>query len=420
MTCSVILVPLVTASAIAQDPVEVRLDRLEKENAEMRQQLDAMGQEVERLEFGDVIPKLGEGRYGLAPGASKIYSIEQGLSIGGYGEFLFQEIHGGTDKFDALRAILYVGYKFDERWVLNSEFEFEHGTTSATSGTTDSGGSVSVEFSYLEYLWRDEANLRGGLVLVPMGFINELHEPTSFLTANRPETERRIIPTTWRELGAGMHGEIGGFAYRGYLLGGLDGERFSSAGIRDARQSGNRTAADDLAGVLRVDWVGTAGLLAGGSIYYGNAGQDGVDENGNAIPTLGTTIAEAHVDWRPGPFALRALYASSWIDDAGAFNASTGENLAERMEGWYVEAGLDVLAWWAPDSDMSLTPYVRWEDIDTQASMPDGYTAEANRQDEILTVGLNFKPIDQVVVKLDFEDRDQGADRLNLLLGYVF
>ena len=108
---------------------------------------------------------------------------------------------GKTDTFDLLRAILYFGYKFDDRFVFNSEIEFEHSTTSES-------GSASVEFAYLDYLFKPGFNVRGGLLLVPMGLVDELYEPTTFLGAKRPETERRIIPSTWRENGLGAHGSI--------------------------------------------------------------------------------------------------------------------------------------------------------------------------------------------------------------------
>ena len=122
----------------------------EESQKRFEEQLGVLGQDMERSLFQDVIPQLGETRFGLGPAASKVYGVEEGISLGGYGEFLFQQVSGNTDVFDALRAVTYIGYKFNSRWVFNSEIEFEHATTSASSGTTSSPGSVSVEFAYID------------------------------------------------------------------------------------------------------------------------------------------------------------------------------------------------------------------------------------------------------------------------------
>ena len=170
----------------------------------------------------------------MGPAASKIYAVEQGLSIGGYGETIYNhfEAAGKSDQFDNLRAVLYFGYKYNDKWVLNTEIEIEHGSTSKD-------GSVSSEFAYLDYLASDALNFRAGLMLVPVGLVNELHEPTVFLGARRPDVENRIIPSTWRENGVGIFGELAeGLTYKAYVVNGLKGENFSGKGLRGGRQKG--------------------------------------------------------------------------------------------------------------------------------------------------------------------------------------
>jgi len=182
-----------------------------EENAqleEMQEEIEILAEEMGRLESIFAVPEDTEleSFHGLGPAASKVYKKADGLSIGGYGEVRLRTFHNKDDDnqddiFDALRAVLYVGYKFNDNWVVNSEFEFEHGGTGGN-------GSVSTEFLTVDYLWKEELNARVGLVLLPMGFINEIHEPTFFYGAERPEVERLIIPTTWRENGAGIFGRI--------------------------------------------------------------------------------------------------------------------------------------------------------------------------------------------------------------------
>ena len=117
-----------------------------------------------------------------------------------------------------------MGYRFDDRFLFNAEIEIEH------------ANEISVEFAYVDYLLNDALTIRGGMVLVPLGLVNDFHEPTVFLGARRPQTERRIIPTTWRKNGVGVLGSAGPIAYRAYLLNGLDATGFSAQGLRGGRQ----------------------------------------------------------------------------------------------------------------------------------------------------------------------------------------
>jgi hypothetical protein len=399
--CFATIAAFSTPVLLAQEPVQKQLQNL-------RQQVEALSSDVEKMDLGGLLPPLGSsvmGQRGVGQAAAKIYDVDQGLSIGGYGEMLFQSKRDGNrDMADAQRAILYVGYKFDDKWVFNSEIEVEHGSTST-------GGSVSLEFGYLDYLHSDAVNLRGGLLLSPMGLINQLHEPTAFLAANRPQTEKRIIPTTWREMGFGSYGDIGDFSYQSYLMTSLDGGGFSDSGLRGGRQKGGKAEAEDWSLITRVDYVGVPGLIVGGSFSIGDSGHEGLDDDGNAIPAMGTTIVEAHVDYRTGPWQFRALYSQAEVDDSDLFNASTGNTLAEDMSGYYGEVGFDVMS--LMGGGAQLRPFVRYEVIDTNLD-------DSADDDEIMTIGLNYKPVPQVVIKLDYESWDTSYDRVNLVFGYVF
>jgi len=396
-------------TAAAQDDLPKRVDELERRNAELESRLDALADEQEGLLLGDLVPPLGEGRYGLGTAASKVYGTDQGLSLGGYGEALYERHNGsGEDEIDFLRAVLYVGYRFDEHWVFNSELEFEH-----------AGEEVGVEFATLDYLHSAALNARTGLVLIPMGLVNELHEPTAFLGARRPETERRILPSTWREVGAGVFGDAGPVSYRAYVVNGFDATGFSAEGLRDGRQNGSEALAEDLAVVARADWTETPGLLAGGSVYTGGAGQD--------QPGLGsttTTIGELHADWRSHGLWLRGLVAMANVDDVAALNAANGfvgaDSVGEEMEGLYVEAGYDVLGLLCPESGQSLSPYVRFESFDTQKEVPTGFASDPANDQEILTMGLNWRPISNIVFKAEYQDLDEQPDGVNLAMGFVF
>ena len=366
---------------IAQDDDSSRLDDLELK-------LDALVETVENQSLVEVFTPLGDGSHGLGPAASKVYDATQGtLSVGGYGEAKYRAPEGEPNDFDLHRSVLYFGYKFDDEFVFNSEIELEH------------SDEVSVEFAYVDYLHSDAANFRGGLFLVPMGLINAYHEPTAFLGAERPLTERYILPSTWSEGGAMVYGEVGGFDYRAAIVTGFDGSGFGgTSGLRGGRQGGNRSLAEDLALVLSVDYTDTPGLVLGGSIYGGDAGQK---QGGGSMQT---TIYEAHVDYKEGPWWARAVLSGATVDDRTAGELD--------LSGWYAEVGYDLLA---SDPEQSFYPFVRYEEIDTDI-------ATGGVEDSAFTLGAFYQPIDHLVLKADVTDydKDTHADRVLLTLGWIF
>jgi Sec-independent protein translocase protein TatA len=406
----------------ATGAVEQRLSEVER-----RQEIQA--EEIERLDLGPAVVGATEGLYGLGDAASKVYRVEQGLSIGGYGEMLFESIDstrddgspsGVRDRFDFLRGVLYTGYKFNDEWVFNSEIEVEH-------ASTGSGGEVSLEFAYVDRLLQPGVNARAGLLLVPMGFVNEIHEPPLFLGAKRPDTERVIIPTTWRENGLGIFGEAGPFTYRTYMVNGLRADAFTSSGLRSGRQKGAQAIAEDFAWVGRLDYTATPGLLAGASVYAGDSGQGLRDASRNEIDAQ-TTIVEGHVDWEWRGLEARALYAEASIDDVArlnqALNLTGSRSIGESLEGYYVQLGYDLFAHRDAGGARALIPYARWEFFDTQAEVPTGFSRDPAREVESFTLGIGFRPIDQVIFKLDHQDFDNeagtGIDQWNVSLGYLF
>lgn len=451
-----ILILGVSTAAMAEEtatPDATPAARPDAEFEALEEKVDVLAEEMGRLEAIFAVPEeiALESFSGLGPAASKVYKRESGLSIGGYGEvrlrsFINQGDDDKDDVFDALRAILYVGYKFNDNWVLNTEFEFEH----AGSG---GGGSVSTEFLTIDYLHRDELNARVGLLLIPMGFVNEIHEPTFFFGAERPEVERVILPSTWRENGAGVFGTLAERVhYRAYVVNGFDGKDFSSGGLRGGRQKGSRAISNDFAFVGRVDVDVADGLLLGGSVYTGQTGQERdltspIDGVARDLPDARLTIYEIHAQYKGYGFTLRSLWTQAFLDEAGRLSKAADKGfgdtsggaipstrgltdplagVASRMDGFYFEAAYDVLPL-IYDSNASLEPYFRFEMYDTQKTVQDagvGYGRDRTKDVKLYVAGLQFKPIPQVVLKVDYRHFDprsgDPADQIQGLVGYVF
>ena len=395
---------------------------------ELQRQLDILAEEVERLRSGEEeVVELTEQQIralGLAPSAARTYERSRGISIAGYGEMLYerfsQENQGGepsgrTSQIDFLRAIIYTGYRFNDKFLFNSEIEIEH------------ADEVSVEFAYLDYLAHENLGVRGGMVLLPMGLVNEFHEPTVFFGAERPVTEQRIIPSTWRENGGGVHGSVGIFSYRAYAVNGLRGGGFSADGLRGGRQKGSRAKAENFAFTGRLDVTPTPGVFAGVSVYRGGSGQGEVMVDGQNF-SVPTTIVDAHGQVQIRGFDIRGLFANATIGDAAELNSVLGNTgtsgVAEQMRGGYVQVGYNLLSQRSVLGDAALTPYFRWERVDTQATMPAGFDRSRSTDNTFNTIGVEVKPIPNIVVKADYmwvsNDAETGVNQFNVALGYVF
>lgn len=394
---------------------------------ELRRRIDVLAAEVEQLRSGEPeereLTDAQRRALGLAPSAAATYRRRNaGLSFAGYGEMLLENFSsrnesgsGGapTTRLDFLRAILYAGYRFNDRFLFNSEIEVEH------------GNEIYVEFAYLDFQATEHLSLRGGMLLIPLGLVNELHEPTVYLGARRPETESRIIPTTFRENGAGVVASFGMINVRAYVTNGLNGAGFTSAGLRGGRQRGIQARAANLAFSGRLDLSPTPGIVAGVGVYTGGSGQEQV-VLGTERLDLGTTITEVHGQAQVRGIDARALFAHATVDDAGdasrALRLATTAPIAEAMQGGYVQLGYNVLNQWS--TQVALTPYVRYEMVDTQHRVPDGFTRDLARDGTFSTLGIELKPIPNIVLKTEYQwlanEAGTGRNQFNINLGYAF
>ncbi|HWR21137.1 MAG TPA: hypothetical protein VN444_04665 [Verrucomicrobiae bacterium] len=420
----------------AQKEQAVKEAQAQQEQARRREEQERktviLSEEMEALRSKFFLPETVEYKslYGLGPAASKVYQMPRGLSIGGYGEananFFVGDNEGPGKKRDVgdlLRFVTYIGYKFSDRIILNTEIEYEHAKVQPT--TSSSGGDVEIEFATLDFLLTERANIRAGLLLMPMGFINEMHEPTTYFGNLRPEVEQRIIPSTWRELGVGLHGTIlPGLTYRTYVTNSLNAKGFSKTNIRGTRQNGNRALFEDFAWTTRLDYTPTPGLLLGGSIFWGDTGQDQLFDGKEIAANL--RLYEFHGQYQYRGLQLRALFAQGHISDADVLSAELKTPISRRIVGGYAEASYDILPLVFPGTDMSLSPFIRFERLDTQADVPSGFTADKSKDIRVINAGLSFKPIPNVVLKLDYRNLDgkgkegQIADELNVGLGFIF
>ena len=405
----------------------------EEKIKKLEEQIKILADEIEAIKSASVTePPVYETEFGVAPAASKVYRVDHGVSFGGYGELLIANVKEDShDIVDTLRLVLYNGYKYNDHIVFNSEIEFEHGTTG--SNKDGKPGSASVEFALIDFLISDQFNLRAGLLLTPFGIVNEIHEPTTFYGVGRPEVERRIIPSTWRESGAGAHGtfDLGGageLSYRAYAMSSADARGFKASDNRSLRIKGNRARFDDIAFVGRLEYDPIPGLKIGGSMFYGNTGQD-EEVNGQTIDGL-FQMYEVDAQFQYAGLDLRALSVWTMLDDAALINQLNeyegNKSVGEEQSGWYVLGAYNIFSALNSGSKYMeyLAPFFRYEKFDTQKEVPAGFERDPANDRTQYTIGVNYKPIPNVVIKAEYQNLDNAADeatdQFNFGLGYVF
>jgi hypothetical protein len=228
-------------------------------------------------------------------------------------------------------------------------------------------------------------------------------------------------------MGAGVFGARGDLNYRAYIINGFDATGFAASGIRDGRQNGAEAKGINFAVVGRVDWTGVPGLTVGTSAYVGRSGQ-GATLPSDPTVSIGarTTIWEAHAEYKARGFDLRGLVAQTRVSDAAEVNDLNGlagdASVGERLTGWYLQGGYDVLR--RLSTSQQLLPYVRFEKLNTQDAVPEGFAANPANDRTIVSLGLAWKPLLNVALKADYQiqrnEADTGVNQFNLNLGYLF
>jgi hypothetical protein len=327
--------------------------------------------------------------------------------IAGYGELHYNNLNANDsardlDQIDFHRFVLFFGNEFTDRIRFFSELELEHSL--AGDGAP---GEIELEQAYIDFTLSDSYSTRAGLFLLPLGTVNETHEPTTFYGVERNSVESVIIPTTWWEAGAAMSGRYGnGLSWDVAMHSGL---AIPTSGpnafrVRSGRQKVAEALASDAAYTLRLRYSGMPGLDLGVSYQYqtdaSQIGGDGLDAG---------QLFAANVAYNIGGLSLKGQYAN-WRFSGSAVEAAGADN----QTGWYLEPSYRFstsLGDWGF--------YTRYEDV-KGARTQDQFT-----QNEI---GLNYWPIDKVVFKFDYRQRDHDLasdvgrdfDGIDIGLGYQF
>ena len=351
--------------------------------------------------------------------AQETTETKESTTIGGYGEIHYTNPRGRNTpaEVNLRRFVIYLAHSFNDRLAFRSELEVEDAKVEGGSA----GGEVALEQAFLDYRLSDAFTVRTGLVLPPIGIVNETHEPPTFNGVERPAFDHDVIPTTWREIGVGIVGRLpvaDGWTYRLYVVNGLKASGFSdAAGIRGGRQEGREASFANPSLTGRLEWARPAGgLRLGGSFWYGGT------TAGDTLLGRGTfdapiTVLSADARYQRGALALRAVVATVSVSDADAINALYGSAVGSRIAGGYLEGAYEVVR--------HLSAFVRHDRYDTQAAVPAGTSRDRAFARRITTSGLAFRPTWNTVFKGDYTVLRAAAgtgegETLRLGVGYQF
>jgi len=357
--------------------------------------------------------------------AQRILSGNYGkaVTVGAYGELTYNQPEALNGELDVQRLVLLFGYKFNDKTQFVTEVEFEHVE------------EVFIEQAFINYNVAPNVNLRGGLMLVPFGIINEFHEPTTFNGVERPALDNVIVPTTWREIGFGVSGRFNelSLGYQAYVFngfkstsfdgnGGVNGALKGSNGLRSGRQKAIQSTIDSPTLSMKFDYYGIPGLRLGLSGYFGDTqAEDDVEALDGA--NIGISMIGLDARYAFQRFTARGQYVHGSLSGTEAYNNLTGKDLGSALQGWYLEAAYNLLP---QEKYQRLFAFARYEQYDTHAGT-DGSLQQNdayNRND--LTTGLSYHLAPGVVLKGDYQFRDNAvsggdvANRLNFGIGVWF
>ena len=341
--------------------------------------------------------------------------------ISGYMDFHLNKEEGQDGVLDFHRFVLLFNHSFSPRIRFVGELELEHAFVEGL----EEAGELELEQAYLDFLLSRSFNVRAGMMLVPLGIINERHEPPVFNGVERPFVDTVIIPTTWFEVGAGVHGEFGrGWRYRAFAMAPLDALEFTAdQGIREGRQKGAEANVRNFAFTGRAEYVGVPDLTVGAGFWTG--------ESAFSLPRLDTTVRVGEIDarYQRGPLELRGQFAQVGISEAGPLNdaierlTGVSPNIARSLRGFYGEAAYRI---WDAGSPRDLVAFVRYENFDTQYRMPSGFLPLKEFDRDAWVVGATYYPDPDVAVKVDYvrlrnqSDVIRAPHSFNVGLGWWF
>lgn len=398
---------LVLAALLAITPVSFAetLEHVEQEVHVAMETIQLLKAQINALE--EAVKMQGAVQEATMTSVAKAAKKFEKIHIGGYGELHYNDTEtdaGAKSKsVDAHRFVLFFGYDFNDKVRFRSEFELEHGLVKDTADGTN-GGEVELEQMYIEIDVTDQTSIQTGVILVPVGIMNETHEPPSFYGVERNDVEKYLIPATWWAAGVKVSHKLNnGLRFEAMISEGLKG---TTAGyIRDGRQKSANASANDLAYTARVTYTGIPGLKT--SLFYNHQSDFTQDSSDNIeeMDLYGVTAI-----YNKDGYEVKALHVQadfSGKDETGAFFTAG----FDEHQGTFLEASKRIgnLGFFVNNSIVS--------------------GEKVSRQYTVMQAGFSYWPQGtNTVLKANFYDKEysnnnlqtSNSDGFHLGMGYEF
>jgi len=350
--------------------------------------------------------------------AQNIINSDKKITIGGYGQLDYnqkmQSDARSNGVLDVHRLVLFLGYRFTDRIHFVSELEFEHVY------------EVGVEQAFINYRLMKGLNLRAGLMLIPMGIVNEYHESTTYNGVERPALDSKIIPTTWREMGAGFSGNIDNLAlkYQVYAVNGAmgynGGGKFRGTdGIRKGRQQGAESSMSSPNLAAKIDYYGIKGLKLGAAAYLGNTQStlyNNLPNNDTAgllaqadSSVVGITMFGFDARYKYKNFEARGQVIKASLSNTAQYNTLSGKDLGASLFGYYGELGYNVLSFFNKSAKQQIVLFGRYEFYDTHDKVEGDTPKNESYARTDITMGITYHITNGAALKGDFQIRDNNA-----------
>ncbi len=390
-----------------------RIDKMAAELEQLKAELKANKQKTESIEERQ--QSIAQAPAPAAAMPAPVSPSAPATVITGYGELNYNRPskNASAAQTDVRRAVIGIQHRFDDKTKLVSEFEWEHAVTSASDA-----GESAIEQLYVEREFDNGLRAKAGLFLIPAGLLNPNHEPTAYYGVERNFVETAIIPSTWREVGIGLSGDLAGaLSWDAGLTTGFDITKWDAAStegrespLGSIHQEGQLAKSRNLSVHTALNWRGVPGLLIGGSVFTGNAGHKTA---GFAAPDARITVYDLHGRYTPGHWDLSAVYARGEIRNVDALNlefAGEPTPVPASFAGWYAQAAYQLYK----HGDYTFSPFARYEQFNTAKS--------STVDEKVYTVGANLRIGEGVVLKADYQKfrEDSARDRLNLGVGFSY
>jgi len=345
---------------------------------------------------------------------SNLSNSNKNLTLGGYGEINFNGYDGQSNEIDVQRLVLLFAYKFDDRVQFVTEIEYEHVK------------EVYVEQAFLNYSVNNNLNVRAGLMLVPMGIINEYHEGPTYNGVERPSLDGKVVPTTWREIGFGLAGKSNelSFRYQLYVMNGFvsfneDYVLRGSDGLRKGRQKGAESVNSDVNLSAKIEYYGLPNIRFGLAAYTGKTQTTNIDD---AATQVGVAMLGLDYRYTKGRFSSRGQWINTSLSDVAAYNAAGNTDLGSAMGGYYLEAAYNLLPL---ANRQRLDMFIRYEDFDTHKETSAGTVANPAFHRKETTVGFSYHVAPGAVFKADYQSKKTAASddvlgQFNIGVGFFF